>query len=57
VQSNATTVDEYLAELPPDRRETVRFTKLDDVPVDVVGAAIARTSVDDFIAAYERSRR
>jgi hypothetical protein len=35
----------------------VRFTKLDDVPLDVVGAAIARTSVDDFIAAYERSRR
>jgi hypothetical protein len=37
-------------------RSCVRFRKLDDVPLDVVGAAIARTSVADFIAAYERSR-
>jgi hypothetical protein len=37
-------------------KSCVRFRKLDDVPLDVVGAAIARTSVADFIAAYERSR-
>jgi hypothetical protein len=37
-------------------KSCVRFRKLDDVPLDVVGAAIARTSVDDFIADYERSR-
>ena len=34
----------------------VRFRKLDDVPLDVVGAAIARTSAADFIADYERQR-
>ena len=33
----------------------VRFKALDDVPLDVVGDAIARTSVDDLIAAHERS--
>ena len=37
-------------------RSCVRFRRLDDVPLDVVGEAIARTSVDDFLAAYERSR-
>ena len=37
-------------------KSCVRFRKLDDVPLDVVGEAIARTSADDFIADYERSR-
>ena len=37
-------------------KSCVRFRKLDDVPLDVVGAAIARTSADDFIADYERTR-
>ena len=35
-------------------KSCVRFRKLDDVPLDVVGAAVARTSADDFIADYER---
>ena len=30
-------------------KSCVRFKKLDDLPLDVVGEAIARTSVDDFI--------
>src|SRR5262245_9283820 len=34
----------------------VRFKTLDDVPLDVIGAAIARTSVEEFIAAYESAR-
>ena len=38
-------------------KSCVRFRRLEDVPLDVVGEAIARTSVDDFIAQYERSRR
>jgi hypothetical protein len=38
-------------------KSCVRFRRLDDLPLDVVGEAIARTSVDAFIAAYERSRR
>ena len=37
-------------------KSCVRFKRLDDVPLDVVGAAIARTTVDDFIAAYESAR-
>jgi Domain of unknown function (DU1801) len=37
-------------------KSCLRFRKLDDLALDVVGDAIARTSVDDFIAAYERSR-
>jgi len=37
-------------------KSCVRFRQLDDVPLDVVGAAIARTSADDLIADYERSR-
>jgi len=38
-------------------KSCVRFRKLDDVPLDVVGAAIGRTSAADFIADYERKRR
>jgi hypothetical protein len=34
----------------------VRFTKLEDVPLDVVGEAVARISVDEFIEQYERAR-
>ncbi|MGH3043200.1 MAG: DUF1801 domain-containing protein [Gaiellaceae bacterium] len=37
-------------------KSCVRFRRLDDLALGVVGEAIARTSVDDFIAAYERSR-
>ena len=37
-------------------KSCVRFRRLDDLALDVVGDAIARTSVDDFIAVYERSR-
>jgi uncharacterized protein DUF1801 len=37
-------------------KSCVRFRRLDDLALDVVGEAIARTSVDDFIAGYERSR-
>ena len=37
-------------------KSCVRFHRLDDLALDVVGEAIARTSVDEFIDAYERSR-
>jgi hypothetical protein len=33
----------------------VRFKKLEDVPLDVLGAAIKRVPVKDFIAVYEES--
>jgi hypothetical protein len=38
-------------------KSCVTFRRLDDVPLDVVGEAIARISVDDLIAAHERARR
>jgi hypothetical protein len=46
---------------PADKRldmgkSCLRFRRLDDLPLDLVGQVIARTSVEDLIAAYERSR-
>jgi hypothetical protein len=38
-------------------KSCVRFRKLDDLPLEVVGEAVARLRPEDFIAAYERSRR
>jgi hypothetical protein len=35
----------------------VRFRTLADLPLDVIGDAVAGTSVDDYIERYERSRR
>jgi hypothetical protein len=37
-------------------KSCVRFRRLDDVPLDVVGDAVAATSVDKLIDLYERSR-
>ncbi len=35
----------------------IRFKKLEDVPLDVLGAAIKRTPVKDFIAVYEANTK
>ena len=35
----------------------LRFKTLDDLPLDLVAQAVARTSVADFISLYEASRR
>ena len=35
----------------------VRFKKLDDLPLDLIGKTIARVSVKDYLAVYERSRK
>ena len=37
-------------------KSCVRFKTLADLPVDVIGEAIGRTSVAEFIAVYEESR-
>ena len=37
-------------------KSCLRFRRLDDLALDVVGEAIARTSVDAFLTAYERAR-
>ena len=34
----------------------VRFRKLDDLPLDLIGEVIARTSVAEYITGYEASR-
>ncbi len=34
----------------------VRFRTLDDLPLDLVGEAVAMTSVEDFIQCYETAR-
>ena len=37
-------------------KSCVRFTKIDDVPLDVVGWAVAQVGVEDYIERYEASR-
>lgn len=38
-------------------KSCVRFKKLDDLPMDLIGQAIAATSMAEFIGRYEVSRR
>jgi hypothetical protein len=38
-------------------KSCVRFKKLDDLPLDVIGQAVARVSVERFIEFYEQSRK
>ena len=38
-------------------KSCVRFKKLEDLPTDLIGEVIARTSVAEFIRWYEDSRR
>jgi hypothetical protein len=37
-------------------KSCVRFKKLEDLPLEVIGQAIARVPVDKYIEAYEESR-
>lgn len=37
-------------------KSCIRFRRLEDVPLDVVGDAISRTSVEEYIARYKQSR-
>jgi len=37
-------------------KSCVRFRRLDNLPLDVIGQAIARTSVHDFLSFYEAAR-
>lgn len=37
-------------------KSCVRFRHADDLPLDVIGEAIARTSVDDYIAFYQKAQ-
>jgi len=43
--------------LKPDiGKSCVRFKKIEQLPVDLIGQAIAKVSADDFISAYQASR-
>lgn len=37
-------------------KSCVRFTKLEDLPLDVIGWAVSVTDVDEYIERYEKSR-
>ena len=37
-------------------KSCVRFKGLEDLPLDLIGEAVARTTVDEFIERYEASR-
>jgi uncharacterized protein DUF1801 len=37
-------------------KSCIRFKTLDALPLDVVGEAVAKVSVDDYVRIYERSR-
>jgi hypothetical protein len=38
-------------------KSCVRFKHIEDLPVDLIGEAVARMSVTEFIALYENSRK
>ena len=38
-------------------KSCVRFKKLDDLPLDLIGEALAKVSLVQFIAQYEQGRR
>jgi hypothetical protein len=38
-------------------KSCVRFKKLEDLPLDVIGEAIARTPMDKYVAYYEKTRK
>ena len=38
-------------------KSCVRFRRLDDLPLDVIGDAIARYPIEDFVDLYHRGRR
>ena len=38
-------------------KSCVRFTKLDNLPLDVIAKTVAHTSVDDFIQIYKHARK
>ena len=37
-------------------KSCVRFKSLEDLPMDLIGEAVARTTVDEFVERYEASR-
>ena len=48
--------DRATGKRPDMGKSCVRFRSPDDVPLDLIGDAIAMTPVDEFVAIYEASR-
>ena len=38
-------------------KSCVRFRKLEDLPLELIGEAVGKTSMKDWIAVYEATRR
>lgn len=38
-------------------KSCIRFTKLENLPLQVIGEAVAKTTVDEFITTYEKARK
>jgi hypothetical protein len=38
-------------------KSCIRFKKLDDLPLDVIGASVARVPVDEYVRRYESVKR
>jgi hypothetical protein len=38
-------------------KSCIRFKKVEDLPLNLIGEAVTRTSVEDFIQQYEKSRK
>ena len=52
MKSSASTVEQYLAELPDDRREaieTVRQVILENLPLELIGESITVMGVSEFV--------
>ncbi|MEO5986894.1 MAG: hypothetical protein ABIW50_08140 [Candidatus Limnocylindria bacterium] len=62
VTSNAQTPEQYIASLPEDRAAAVRdvrhvrFKRVDDLLLDVIGETIARANIDEFLAHFRAAR-
>ena len=70
MQSRAATVAEYLGSLPAELKAAfraagkkidmgkscVRFKRVDDLSLDVIGKVIASVPVERYLAGYERAR-
>ncbi|MHA1347051.1 MAG: hypothetical protein ACTSVO_13450 [Candidatus Heimdallarchaeaceae archaeon] len=60
MQNKAKTVDAYLDELTEERRNAIskiREIILENLPLDIIGKAVAYTSVDDFIKMYNHAKK
>ena len=58
VESQRWFLDSYKAagKKPNMGKSCVRFKKLDDLPLDLIGQAVARTSMEEWIGIYEAAR-